>query len=218
MSVQLQMFDLKTCDASPNATSLPELEDGPTLLGSQEFQTTTHFGLDHVHANRFQPLEGSLDPTTSGICGRPGSTSLKSVNLQRSLESRLRAGQEDDGCSKHAVKWSPWAMGSGLWVWMRAAQARTITAIGFGLLPTPQASDNRNRGDISMPCIQRRMRLGKQIGLSMLFKGTPCPMCVGSMMGYPREWLNALSKALLTPSFLKSEQSSSKLLCKPLAI
>lgn len=57
-----------------------------------------------------------------------------------------------------------------------------------GLLPTPLASDNRDRGNILMPSIQRRLRIGKQTGLSMLFAKAPCPMCVEGMMGFPAGW------------------------------
>lgn len=52
-------------------------------------------------------------------------------------------------------------------------------------LPTPQASDNRSRGYISMPSVKRRILIGKQNGLSTMFKGAPCPMCVEGMMGFP---------------------------------
>lgn len=57
-----------------------------------------------------------------------------------------------------------------------------------GSLPTPNASDNRDRGNVSHPSIQRRMRIGKQIGLSMLFEKEPCPSCVEGMMGIPLGW------------------------------
>jgi hypothetical protein len=66
---------------------------------------------------------------------------------------------------------------------------RRTSGTGSGSLPTPQASDSRDRGDISNPSIQRRMRLGKQTHLSHRFKGTPCPTCVEGMMGFPRDWL-----------------------------
>ena len=66
--------------------------------------------------------------------------------------------------------------------------AHRIDGTGCGLLPTPNASDNRDRGDYSNPSIQRRVRIGKQVGLSMLFKGSPCPMCVEGMMGFRKGW------------------------------
>lgn len=36
------------------------------------------------------------------------------------------------------------------------------------MLPTPQASDNRDRGHLGLPSIQRRERIGKQLNLSMI--------------------------------------------------
>ena len=38
------------------------------------------------------------------------------------------------------------------------------------IFPTPMASDNRDRGNISDPAIQRRIKLGKQISLTMAVK------------------------------------------------
>tara|TARA_R110000803_G_scaffold135114_1_gene202079 strand:+ start:34 stop:531 length:498 start_codon:yes stop_codon:yes gene_type:complete len=66
--------------------------------------------------------------------------------------------------------------------------AHRIDGTECGLLPTPNASDNRSRGDLSMPSVQRRIRIGKQVGLSTHFKGNPCPMCVEGMMGFPKGW------------------------------
>lgn len=67
-----------------------------------------------------------------------------------------------------------------------------IFKIGSGLLPTPQASDNRSRGNLNNPCIQRRAEMGKQIMLSMVltsFGGkTINPQFLEWMMGYPMDW------------------------------
>ena len=59
--------------------------------------------------------------------------------------------------------------------------------------PTPQASDNRDRGNMSDPSIQRRLRIGKQIGLSTAVKpekgsGSLNPMWVEWLMGWPSGW------------------------------
>jgi hypothetical protein len=65
---------------------------------------------------------------------------------------------------------------------------RRISANESSLLPTPSASDYRDRGSIRNPSILRRMRIGKQLMLSMLFDGRPCPSCVEGMMGFPKDW------------------------------
>jgi hypothetical protein len=56
------------------------------------------------------------------------------------------------------------------------------------MFPTPNASDNRDRGNLSHPSIQRRKRIGKQIGLSMMVSpvsGALSADWVELLMGYP---------------------------------
>jgi hypothetical protein len=89
-----------------------------------------------------------------------------------------------------------------------SAQPQPVQAMyekGAGYLPTPMASDNRDRGDTTNPSIQRRMHIGKQIGLSMLFKGMPCPSCVEAMMGWPVGWTD--SRPLATDKCLAPSNS-----------
>lgn len=57
-----------------------------------------------------------------------------------------------------------------------------------GMLPTPNASDNRNRGNPNDPCIQKRIENGKQVGLTMMVDGQLNPQFVGEMMGFPTDW------------------------------
>jgi hypothetical protein len=57
------------------------------------------------------------------------------------------------------------------------------------LWPTPQASDNRDRGCMEDPSIKRRQKIGKQIGLSTAVKetrssGSLNPNWVEWLMGY----------------------------------
>ena len=57
--------------------------------------------------------------------------------------------------------------------------------------PTPQASDNRDRGNMSNPSIQRRVEIGKQISLSQSVhptSGKLNPTWVEWLMGWPPEW------------------------------
>ena len=62
-------------------------------------------------------------------------------------------------------------------------------AMFYGMLPTPNASDHRDRGGPSNPCIKKRMENGKQVGLTMTVDGQLNPRFVGEMMGYPPNWL-----------------------------
>jgi len=66
-------------------------------------------------------------------------------------------------------------------------------AIEQKMWPTPNASDNRDRGNMSDPAIQRRLAKGKQVGLTMAVKdkpgkGTLNPEWVEWLMGYPPGW------------------------------
>ena len=57
--------------------------------------------------------------------------------------------------------------------------------------PTPQASDCRDRGNMSNPSIQRRVEIGKQIMLSQSVhptSGQLNPTWVEWLMGWPLEW------------------------------
>ncbi len=54
--------------------------------------------------------------------------------------------------------------------------------------PTPAASDNRDRGGPSMPCIQRRSEKGKQVMLTMSVDGKLNPSWVEMLQGFPQGW------------------------------
>jgi DNA (cytosine-5)-methyltransferase 1 len=57
--------------------------------------------------------------------------------------------------------------------------------------PTPQASDNRDRGNISSPSVKRRIQIGKQISLGQSVSETSGklnPMWVEWLMGWPMQW------------------------------
>jgi DNA (cytosine-5)-methyltransferase 1 len=65
------------------------------------------------------------------------------------------------------------------------------TVVGQVLWPTPAASDNRDRGNLSTPAIRRRMEKGKQVNLSMMVSeksGRLNPAWVEWLMGFPQGW------------------------------
>lgn len=86
-----------------------------------------------------------------------------------------------------------------------------------GLWPTPQASDNRDRGNLSNPCIKRRLESGKQLNLSMVVSEEPgClnPRFVEWLMGVPLQWTNldvlVTGKSRTAPISLESVFSEPK--------
>ena len=62
------------------------------------------------------------------------------------------------------------------------------------MLPTPQAADDRDRGHMGHDCIKRRVKLGKQVMLSMQVRDSSAvrlnPEFVRQMMGFPEGWLD----------------------------
>jgi hypothetical protein len=57
--------------------------------------------------------------------------------------------------------------------------------------PTPNAADNRDRGNLSNPAVQRRMAVGKQLDLSMVVSpdsGALNPEWVEGLMGFQIGW------------------------------
>lgn len=67
----------------------------------------------------------------------------------------------------------------------------TGLATAAKLWPTPQASDCRDRGNLSTPAIQRRVEIGKQVMLSMCVSsdnGRLNPDWVEWLMGWPIGW------------------------------
>ena len=57
--------------------------------------------------------------------------------------------------------------------------------------PTPNASDDRDRGNLSNPCVQRRAEIGKQLMLSQVVdpnSGALNPDWVSWLMGWPIGW------------------------------
>ena len=70
-------------------------------------------------------------------------------------------------------------------------QGTLMEAVVKKMFPTPQASDNRDRGNMSNPSIQRRIAKGKQIMLSQSVdqnSGQLNPPWVEWLMGWPIGW------------------------------
>lgn len=84
--------------------------------------------------------------------------------------------------------WPRWGTTVGGELYLLPTLALPTSGSESGFLPTPNASDNRDRGNVRNPSIQRRIRIGKQLGLSVLFEKIPCPTCVESMMGWVPNW------------------------------
>ena len=78
------------------------------------------------------------------------------------------------------------------------------TIVGRQMWPTPNASDSRDKGNMSNPAIQRRAKIGKQLNLSMVVhpnSGQLNPDWVEWLMGFPigftvsKDWVTPKSRS-----------------------
>jgi hypothetical protein len=77
-------------------------------------------------------------------------------------------------------------------LWERQTLVRRISETECGFWPTPQASDNRNRGNADTPAIARRIAAGKQVMLTMTVRGGELnPAWVEWLMGWPLGWTDS---------------------------
>ncbi len=65
---------------------------------------------------------------------------------------------------------------------------RIMRRLASIMLPTPRATDNKDRGGPIDPVIVRRADKGQPIELSMRFNGPLDPRFVEEMMGFPENW------------------------------
>jgi hypothetical protein len=101
----------------------------------------------------------------------------------------------------------------------RTAPANLREQVNPAMWPTPNASDDRDRGRWENPRIQRRVAIGKQINLSMLVKGcngSPAqtgkrgqlnPAFVSWLMGYSTAHLSSMLLAMRLYQHLRKNSS-----------
>lgn len=132
-------------------------------------------GQDQGYGLKSSEFLAKFDPDTSSL--RMSQTCLVALLTNQA-----------HGCPVYSATWPKWGIMLNGTVFPLPSLGQGMNGTEFGSLPTPIASDNRSRGDISMPSVQRRMRIGKQIALSTMFVGPACPMCAEIMMGFPEGW------------------------------
>lgn len=140
MSDQMSLWDIRS------ATFSPESEDGRSHSSLQESHQKLPSGLAPVHANLSarQAIErGLMTKDTFGLLS-VGSSS--SVDLQRSLESRLRQRLAGNGSPEYALTWKHWPMPSGEPICALRASGRRTSGSDFSGGQTPISSDHEGSG------------------------------------------------------------------------
>jgi len=134
---------------SPQMT-LPDRDSGISSLGSaaglthsdsQASQTPQTSGPGRVRASRSPTRARGAEHATLDIFGQHGSSSSASADLQRSLESRLRAATDLDGSILFALTWNDAVTPSGHRICALRASARRTSGSASTSWPTPQTRD-----------------------------------------------------------------------------
>ena len=133
--------------------------------------------------------ESGLSPNGVDSFHTPNTTGLDGgSNSRKALKKRQENWPTPDAnCGQRGTQpnWIP-RRKSG-----QPAQYTINQAVRDRMFPTPQASDNRDRGNMSNPSIQRRVQKGKQIMLSQSVhptSGKLNPTWVEWLMGWPLQW------------------------------
>ena len=188
-SAQMELPSMSSAEASPARTSAsPEAGRG-WQANAPAYGVST------------PELLASFDPATSSwktsqLCFLEGLTTYSGA--------WPRSGMTRNGIAYQLPPLVPLtgATGSGLWQtpvaddavnrkngkWNSRGEPKLSAQV---LWPTPQANDNRNRGHLGMPAIQRRALIGKQLMLSMVVSDTSGqlnPTFVEWLMGFPLGW------------------------------
>src|SRR3974390_2281904 len=137
----------KICEASGAAISSPASESGTTPYASPDCPMTDLFGREVAPAPVSAPQEkaqGLMTLVTSGLIGRDSSASAA---LQRSLESRLVQRLDTAGSTLFRLTRRNRTTPLGRRYWERAASGRRTLDKDFTSWPSPQAHDERKRGN-----------------------------------------------------------------------
>jgi hypothetical protein len=175
-------FDLNTFSWKTHQCSL--------LGGLDEFlETWPQWGLmrdgecweQQTLAQTIRGTGSGLSPNNETFFHTPCTTGLDGgSNSRKALKKRLLP--TPDASQRGPTKdYNPQA---------KSQSGRTLQSFA-AKFPTPQASDNRDRGNMSNPSVQRRVAIGKQISLSQSVhptSGQLNPTWVEWLMGWPLGW------------------------------
>ncbi len=199
-----------------NVTSSLASAGGRTPCNLPAIPTMQKSGLVHAHASRGAMLTSgrvaAKENTTIGTCGRNGTGSSASANLQELLASRCREQLVKDGSTSFSVTLNQKDTPAGRLYCELVTSEQFTDANGSTLEPTPAARDGRDISRSNAFLSQRR-RHSPSMATRWLEQGRPWQAIIGlycTSMGFPLQWLDVASKALAMPSCRKQPRRSSK--------
>lgn len=130
----------------PTVISSPALADGQKRSVSRDGRHPVPSGLDHVRVSRFRSLDQEQAISIGDTFGLFFTGSLRSVNLQASLASSLRARMDVNGSPEYALTWKKQDMPAGPPICALLARARRTPDKGLIGWPTPMAGTPAQKG------------------------------------------------------------------------
>ncbi|MDW5416804.1 hypothetical protein R6242_09530 [Iodobacter sp. CM08] len=172
----------------------------------------TRNGVVYQHPTLMRPISETASgfwptPTVCGNYNLPGSSKNAGMGLASAVKmwstpsatDGTRGGKITEGMSGTSLaqqvntptKWPTPRVSSKNGSGPSRVGHRIDLQTAVKMWPTPTASDHHDRGNLSNPCIQRRIAIKKQIGLSMCVSaesGQLNPEWVEWLMGWPIGW------------------------------
>ena len=151
--------------ATPSVTSSPGSAVGAMPSGSPDGPTSCPSGPAPFRVSRFRALDSDVAMPIKDTCGPLFSGSSPSADLQRSLESRLRASLDVNGSPEYALIWSTWDMPAGPPICRLRASAHRTSGNGSGGSPSgwPTTSANDMR-QYSNEALETFVKIGSVSG------------------------------------------------------
>jgi hypothetical protein len=144
MSEVLKTYDQLTSSNIESVTSSLVLADGRLLYGPQVGQRIAKYGLDHALASLSARQARAAGLLTSGTYGRPGYIWSGPVNLQFSLESKLR--MRCRGGIWFRQTWKEKTTPAGRPLLAHTASAHRTSGNGSTGWPSPKANNHTGAG------------------------------------------------------------------------
>ena len=173
------MSDLKTSEATSNATSSPESEAGRSPCDWLVGKTADPSGpaVAPVNLSARQALDAGL--MTRDTYGQPSDGSSTSAALSAYLESRLRARLDVNGSPEYVLTWKHWDMESGPPICALRASARRTFANDCGGWPTPLSVVRNHSEETQQKRLKNRQEKHGKNSVPLYLEN------VASMAGWP---------------------------------
>jgi hypothetical protein len=229
-SSQQSLFPLEMSTSDPSAmyerTKLPVTRrrifsraspGGHLRSDLRDSLTPDLFGQEAAPVSRSALRGEGLEKKTSATSGPCSAISLKSLALQKSLESRLRERLEGIGSPEYALTWRKWDMQSVPPICALQARGHRTSGRAYIGLPTPAAREGRDWSQARIlarldrgGCVARRIcRLSPTLRSSEEIVGLN-PSFAGWMMGYPEGWICSSAMAMVSSRPRRRSSSSQR--------